>query len=905
MRMGLRNKKRTGLVWLLILAMLSPFLPLDGNVVRAESVEEVLSSGSGVQEETIDLGKSNLEVNVGVPGNYNSTSKLREAGIRKLEIIFRVSHYEQSSDGTAGAQAYFGYGENWKHGDWVNLSGGEQKVSIDLSTYTMSGNENIWAFGVQFANVSGSISYEILSAKLIGEKNSQGGSTGGNTGNTYESKANFAKLLQYSLYFYDANMCGGQVAEKSLVASGKKYGANDGYRGNCHMCDSQASYNGKTVDVSGGFHDAGDHAKFNLPQAYSATTLGLAYAEFGEAFEETGQLSHYKTIMEHFCDYFVNCTIPDDAGTGVAAYCYQVGNGGTDHAYWGPPEAQADRSKEAYFTSGAEPCTDIVGETAAALAIHACNFPDDAKSESYLSCAKKLFQYADTMPKASSSGSKAAGFYDGSGWKDDLSLAAIWLYKATGEDTYRSKYEEYVSGLNAGYLNCWDNVSVAALSYGKGWSHTKSSLDSYYNKKVCDGYVYVSAWGSARYNTALQFEGLCHDKNTGSTIYTDWAKEQMNYLLGANSTGRCYVVGYNASSSKNPHHRAASGCASYDDFNNGRTNQKVLLGALCGGISDGSSGQGKDSYATVDVQSDSNYFYHDDIKCYVCNEVALDYNASLVAAASGLYAVSKADGCQMLDTDYRIDASAVCAANPGGDETKEPTQGDRPQPSETKTPEPGSTSAPSVTGTPEPGSTVVPSVTGTPGPGSSFVPSGTETPEPGSTSVPSVTGTPEPGSTSVPSVTGTPGAESSSVPSVTETPGPGSSFVPSGTGSPGSGNTSVSSGNGTSASGNTSGSIVPPSSGGAGEAIGAGQNKIRLSKKKLTVKYKKKGKVVLSGVAKKTKVKLKYPKKKLAVKLKKQTASQKQYQITGKKKGKYTVTFLIGKKKWKLKVVVK
>ena len=115
--MGLRNKKRTGLVWLLILAMLSPFLPLDGNVVRAESVEEVLSSGSGVQEETIDPEALQVEVNVGIPENYNSTAKLREAGIRKLEIIFRVSHYEQSSDGTAGAQAYFGYGENWEHGD--------------------------------------------------------------------------------------------------------------------------------------------------------------------------------------------------------------------------------------------------------------------------------------------------------------------------------------------------------------------------------------------------------------------------------------------------------------------------------------------------------------------------------------------------------------------------------------------------------------------------------------------------------------------------------------------------------------------------------------------------------------------------------------------------------------------
>jgi len=28
------------------------------------------------------------------------------------------------------------------------------------------------------------------------------------------------------------------------------------------------------VDVSGGFHDAGDHVKFGLPQAYAASTVG-------------------------------------------------------------------------------------------------------------------------------------------------------------------------------------------------------------------------------------------------------------------------------------------------------------------------------------------------------------------------------------------------------------------------------------------------------------------------------------------------------------------------------------------------------------------------------------------------------------------------------------------------------
>ena len=69
---------------------------------------------------------------------------------------------------------------------------------------------------------------------------------------------NYAKLLQYSLYLYDANMCGPNVGSRSLLS----------WRGNCHTYD-KTTYkrkDGKTVnvDVTGGFHDAGDHVKFGI-----------------------------------------------------------------------------------------------------------------------------------------------------------------------------------------------------------------------------------------------------------------------------------------------------------------------------------------------------------------------------------------------------------------------------------------------------------------------------------------------------------------------------------------------------------------------------------------------------------------------------------------------------------------
>ena len=39
----------------------------------------------------------------------------------------------------------------------------------------------------------------------------------------------FARALQYSIYFYDANMCGTEVEENNLYS----------WRGNCHTYDAQ------------------------------------------------------------------------------------------------------------------------------------------------------------------------------------------------------------------------------------------------------------------------------------------------------------------------------------------------------------------------------------------------------------------------------------------------------------------------------------------------------------------------------------------------------------------------------------------------------------------------------------------------------------------------------------------
>ena len=98
----------------------------------------------------------------------------------------------------------------------------------------------------------------------------------------------------------------------------------------CHLNDGADV----GLDLTGGFHDAGDHVKFGLPQAYAASVLGWSMYKYKEVFQETGTYQKLLSTLKYFSDYLLKCH-PDPE-----TFYYQVGDGGEDHAYWGPPEEQ-------------------------------------------------------------------------------------------------------------------------------------------------------------------------------------------------------------------------------------------------------------------------------------------------------------------------------------------------------------------------------------------------------------------------------------------------------------------------------------------------------------------------------------------------------------------------------------
>lgn len=162
-----RNVKRWG-AWIMALVMLCSLVMVPAGKVEAAAVSVDLNPETGSKTATVDA-KGNVELRFDVPSEYNTTDKLKAAGINKLEVTFKVTSYSAAGSDTAGAQAFLGHGESWSsNGSWQNLETGKEITStLDLSTY-LSSSETIYAYGIQFANLSGSLTYEIVSAKLTG-----------------------------------------------------------------------------------------------------------------------------------------------------------------------------------------------------------------------------------------------------------------------------------------------------------------------------------------------------------------------------------------------------------------------------------------------------------------------------------------------------------------------------------------------------------------------------------------------------------------------------------------------------------------------------------------------------------------------------------------------------------------
>jgi endoglucanase len=105
--------------------------------------------------------------------------------------------------------------------------------------------------------------------------------------------------------------------------------------------------------------------------------------------------------------------------------------------------------------------------------------------------------------------------------------------------------------------------------------------------------------------------------------YIDYAMSNLDYLLGRNATGYCFITGMGSRSPMHPHHRPSVA--------DGIT--PPVPGLLAGGPNPGR--QDRQRYALTEPET----AYLDDDKAYASNEIAINWNAPLVYLAGALEAL--------------------------------------------------------------------------------------------------------------------------------------------------------------------------------------------------------------------------------------------------------------------------
>ena len=448
---------------------------------------------------------------------------------------------------------------------------------------------------------------------------------------------NYGEALQKSILFYEAQQAG-KLPEWNRIP----------WRGDATLEDGAEV----GIDLSGGWLDAGDNVKFNLPMAYSVTTLAWGGIEYYDAYQQARQLDDLSQNIKWATDYLLNSFANDRPGEYVLYG--QVGNGKLDHQWWGAAEVvHHAMERPAYKIDTSCPGTDLAGETSAALASSSILFRQNGDTEYadlLVEKAEKLFDFADKYRgKYSDCLKEAVPFYTSvNGEQDELVWSAIWLHKAKQayDDSYSGQYLTYAEDSYQkiakpyNYTHQFDDKSygiyiLLAQETGKPEYQKRAEawLDfwtvGYQGKRIKytpGGLAFLVKWGSLPLVANTSFLAFVYSdwlqETQGDSAkaqrYHEFAASQIDYILGENPSRRSYIIGYGDNYPQNPHHRTAHGSWS-DNVKIPKQTRNLLIGALVGG-------------------PDGEENWEDDRNDWVRNEVGVSYNAGLTGALAKMYA---------------------------------------------------------------------------------------------------------------------------------------------------------------------------------------------------------------------------------------------------------------------------
>lgn len=486
---------------------------------------------------------------------------------------------------------------------------------------------------------------------------------------TYSSKfigSDYQQALSMSVKFFGGQRCGN--THNWMLYDNPNTGK---------VCHTKDAYLGR--DMTGGWHDCGDHIKVATTMGYAAVCLLVAYDVWPKAFGDSydsiyGPPNGIPDVLDEAkiaTDYFIK-SLPDDN-----TFVYYLANGDYDHKVWCTSSFQSGLSVD----QGGDPRPSAASTTAggpqamtysAALSLMALHYPDPTYATKCKEYAIKLYNYSKTR----TANITIPSFYAGpnSEYSDEYSLASMLLYRLTKESSYKTQALSYMQGKwESNAPLAWDTFADINYYYilledpnasnGSGGYIREFIRKNVYTLGITSGktsqvgYPYFqNKWGTNKLACGSAFAAvlLCDLVKKGKLTLdvaeaAKYDRRVVDYMLGENEFSHTFIHGYKGDKTFKIHHRNAMGINTNPPDAVKETTPYLFAS---GGLIGGPQGYNQFNNSVVD---------------YVCTEGGCDYNGPFVGAIAGLVAELAPIGIRFLP-DFQRQAQGSEAFSSGKSE---------------------------------------------------------------------------------------------------------------------------------------------------------------------------------------------------------------------------------------------
>ncbi|MDP4089209.1 MAG: glycoside hydrolase family 9 protein [Bacillota bacterium] len=327
------------------------------------------------------------------------------------------------------------------------------------------------------------------------------------------------------------------------------------------------------MEITGGWHDAGDYGRYVVPAGKAVADLLLAYEFFPEAFkneinipESGNNLPDILNEAKYELDWLFKMQNANNGG---------VYHKATTQFFCGMIMPEKDLAPIVIYPISSPATADFAATMAYAARVYE-KF-DKEYSRKCLEAAEKAWTWLKANPEPvlfKNPPNMNSGEYGDKSDLDERYWASAELYKTTGNTEYHEYFEAAFKELkDTNSLGWADMAGYGSITYlftersmvdSEVYAKVKagfidkaralvsiSQKDGYKVTRLPEGYI----WGSNMniLNNAMHL--VIADILESNNAFIETAFSQWNYLLGANSLSQCYVTGYGSKPIMHPHHR--------------------------------------------------------------------------------------------------------------------------------------------------------------------------------------------------------------------------------------------------------------------------------------------------------------------------------------------------------------